>query len=1286
MNQEQIQQAARDEALVLTVDKVKMSTTNMRIDPTLTQKEETYQVILDIIKNSPCYNAFLITADVPEIYMQQFWFTFKKVKKSSFYQFDLNDKKCQVDVELFRKILYICPRVPEEEFIVPPSEEALITFLYELGYKDTMLTYEIKNSKAYQRFIALSTGLIPPNKGRGKGSKGKRAIVVTPRKKRSITVEANIIPDLEEALISIAKVVIEIDSGSEDDSAQSDDKHVNEGEFEWLSNDDEEKVKDDDEDDMDEDDMDEDDDDMSIDIEETDDDERTDSDNDDQVMHDAEKNDAERAEEERDADKEVTRDEQAIDDQAEDDQVGDLIKQEIPTVPSALLLNVLVFVIPEQPTPPTPTPLATSLPTPPITSEAPPITTTVIDPLPAVIQRSDDLERKFDAWTKVDHSKAIEASLQDNVINKAKNQLPKAVKELVESRTESMIKLEHASKQKWPKHSTTPFDQTSENEYKQKDILFQMIMASKSYEKHSAHKALYDALIQSLFVDEDDMDRGIVEPPTQTKSQHDDQDKDPSTESNQGKTTKRRRTKESEPSMKSSTSKETSKGNTSPRASKTDKPVNAKETVAEPTEEAALKTNNALKNDWFKQPPRPPTPDSEWNKGKAIEDGPEQTWYNDLVSVEKDPLTFDELMATPIDFSKFPMNRLKLEKITKADLVGPVYKLLKGTCQSSIELEYNMEECYKALSDQLDWANPEGIEDMTMKQWSVVKVGYNKDAEYGISHWGPKRYVTVDKQFGYGYLKEIVVRRADRKLYTFKEGDFINLHLNDIEDMLLLVVQQKLFHLDGDTIVDLAVALQPYTPSFDPQGVVYEDLSKRKRLMRADELYKFSDRTLNDSSAASPSYVQNTFEYRCTYAGGAILEKMKPSRYKAVKDRSNVRIGIMPTKTELALEQTQQGVSNEVLNIRVILHSIHSDDGNPTSAIKQALRQEVFKLKNIKKDGYKIFQDEERIAVIMEYLVNISKRRAFWSLNKDILKITILKTNTPYPSRKIQRIRVCTHQRPQRKQVQYAEAARQLLEQAPCPSKYVHDPMELEDHVPVYIHEPKNPEDLVPAEDEAPIEPYITEDAFAPTPPLPPPSLLPTLIRPSHTRAAMAQRRAIAPSIYHSLLLAGMPPLLPIPLLAPSTSRRADIPKADTPPRKRLLLTAPTPRVKVGESSAAAATRQPGSTMARRVDHSFVDTIDTREDRAAMRAKIEILRRERLAYDQESIKTRQALARSEAYSRALVARIRLLETQVYHHEWQHQDTDDRPIEHIIRTQALEAGARVDTLEDTGSSA
>ncbi|GJW01543.1 hypothetical protein Tco_1556794 [Tanacetum coccineum] len=295
----------------------------------------------------------------------------------------------------------------------------------------------------------------------------------------------------------------------------------------------------------------------------------------------------------------------------------------------------------------------------------------------------------------------------------------------------------------------------------------------------------------------------------------------------------------------------------------------------------------------------------------------------------------------------------------------------------------------------------------------------------------------------------------------------------------------------------------------------------------------------------------------------------------------------------------------------------------------------------------------------------------------------------------------------------YEEAAQQLLEQAPRSPEYIPDPMELEDHVPVYIPEPEHPEDLVPAEDEAPT-------------PLLPPSFLSPRIRPLSPRALEVEMRDIASAFYHSLHPSGTPPLLPIPLPAPSTSRRADIPEADTPPRKRLLLTTPRPGCEIGESSAAAAARQPGPTMAHRVDHSHVDTMETRfrdierrmmtalemvnrrvsyqvdvrsressefhsrhhdaqKDRAAVRAEIEVLRRERLAYEQESMETRQALARSEAHCRALEARVTVLETEVRRHEWQRQAADDLAVQHIMRTQALEAGARVDTLEDTGSS-
>nr|GFA02411.1 hypothetical protein [Tanacetum cinerariifolium] len=82
---------------------------------------------------------------------------------------------------------------------------------------------------------------------------------------------------------------------------------------------------------------------------------------------------------------------------------------------------------------------------------------------------------------------------------------------------------------------------------------------------------------------------------------------------------------------------------------------------------------------------------------------------------------------------------------------------------------------------------------------------------------------------------------------------------------------------------------------------------------------------------------------------------------------------------------------------------------------------------------------------------------------------------------------------------------------------------------------------------------------------------------------------------------------------------------------------------------------------------------------------IEVLRSERLAYEQEGIQTREALTRSEAYCRALEARVAVLKTHARRLEWQRQAADDFSIQHIMHTQALEAGARDDTLKDTGSS-
>ncbi|GKB55559.1 hypothetical protein Tco_0906312 [Tanacetum coccineum] len=115
----------------------------------------------------------------------------------------------------------------------------------------------------------------------------------------------------------------------------------------------------------------------------------------------------------------------------------------------------------------------------------------------------------------------------------------------------------------------------------------------------------------------------------------------------------------------------------------------------------------------------------------------------------------------------------------------------------------------KTKATQYDLASSE---DMVPNIWVPVKVAYDKHALWGISHWREQRKSFYGKD-GYGYLKEIVVRRADNDLYRFKEGDFPRLCINDIKDMLLLVVQNRLTNLSGDDVFDFTIALRMFTRS-----------------------------------------------------------------------------------------------------------------------------------------------------------------------------------------------------------------------------------------------------------------------------------------------------------------------------------------------------------------------------------------------------------------------------------------------------------------------------------------
>ncbi|GJQ92604.1 hypothetical protein Tco_0003743 [Tanacetum coccineum] len=1135
------------------------------------QKEETFQVIIDVIKNSTCFKAFTISTDIPEIFMQQSWYTIKKVKDSDSYEFLLANKKCIVDADVFRKILDICPRVEVEEFTEVQDDDATLNFLFDLSYKgplhkytniliigrkenqDVKICHSPDSPKSSSITFSYNTHLSPtsnidtfiqsrmmvfnqnpikyfsntplvkflPRRAEGKFHKGRRLQILMwqmsmclksltlnqpeikllvkewSRRKSQFTAD-NIIPGPyvalelgkfislteaveeeaarevhatharivtksvleparrrpsgiairdtsqvskkvsydpsqklkgvqsltfkeqeaadtikalkesrktsrrqsgtrgssersgtipgvpnestivsttssegtgtksgvpnEENVISKEKVILEW--GSEQESKYSEEDQRDDEEDDWIYFDKDDEKKDDPDDDK------------SIDIEMTDDEETKDefvqgeeqvNDDEDEEMSNAEVEDSGKGDAEISdvAEADVKKTKEVKDDAKKaklpptsssisvslgfgdqflklsydtslistvkdttDIEINSLLKvkiqSEVQNIQSPSILNVPVFVISELP-----------------------VLTPVQETPSAVLTPTINLEQESE----------------------------KSASEILK------IKREQAEKQKMSKYTIKSTDKA----------------ALKESNTVKDHKRNHDD-------DEDD-------------------DEDRSAGPNQGKKTKRGSPKESESSKKPSTTKETPKGKAPSKGPITGKSATAKEPIEEPiievemddpvntaAEDVALNADQlhddstqakdkALKQDWFKQPLRPPTPDPEWNKRQVVLDQLEQPWFNQMVSATKDPLTFNNLMATPIDFFKYVLHRLKIDNLTQDILLGPTYKLLKGTCRPSHltvavdyffnnDLEYlksfNLERMYTTSIIKTKAARYEivGFEDMKIlgvKSVSVKKLhGYGhleeivvkradrqlykfkegdfvdlhlsdiedislvikkhiEDLHLGVESYQKKlnitepqktfpeikfkelytlsynpsgfgmsfiiglnfrlgyndkmsrrkwtaidrkrsqlmvelidkhmherriiqnlerlvgarelemdyklmtctkilgvKSVSVKKLHGYGHLEEIVVKRADRQLYKFKEGDFVDLYLSDIEDMLLYAVQRNLFHLNKNDIVDFIVALR----------VIYEDLNKHKRVMWADELYKFLDGTL----------------------------------------------------------------------------------------------------------------------------------------------------------------------------------------------------------------------------------------------------------------------------------------------------------------------------------------------------------------------------------------------------------------------------------------------------------
>ncbi|GJX60062.1 hypothetical protein Tco_0291452 [Tanacetum coccineum] len=371
----------------------------------------------------------------------------------------------------------------------------------------------------------------------------------------------------------------------------------------------------------------------------------------------------------------------------------------------------------------------------------------------------------------------------------------------------------------------------------------EVLTHSSNEAKTSYAKTLYKALVDAYETDKDILETYGDTATFKRHQDNEDEDEEPSTGSNRG--SKRRRVGK-EPESTSAPKEKTS-------MSSEMEPIHVDENLEEP---AHQEFDIGLTKD---QPVDETTQHPDWNE---------------------DPRkSFNELMDTHLDFSAFVMNRINVDTLKLELLVGPTYELMNSSCKSLVELEYFREEVCKAITNQLDWNNPK----------------VNRESAHDV--YSKHRILAVTKLkivewHNYKHLDWITVRRNDDKLYTFKEGDYNRLRLQDIEDMLLLLVQGKLKNLNVEERLALGVSLRmftrsivlrrrvedlqlgvesyqkklnltrpdtyrsdlkrktPYTAYSNPKGFIYQNKDKKNRLMRIDELHKFSDGTLNDVRSA----------------------------------------------------------------------------------------------------------------------------------------------------------------------------------------------------------------------------------------------------------------------------------------------------------------------------------------------------------------------------------------------------------------------------------------------------
>ncbi|GKC74068.1 hypothetical protein Tco_1119951, partial [Tanacetum coccineum] len=191
---------------------------------------------------------------------------------------------------------------------------------------------------------------------------------------------------------------------------------------------------------------------------------------------------------------------------------------------------------------------------------------------------------------------------------------------------------------------------------------------------------------------------------------------------------------------------------------------------------------------------RPATPEPAWIIPSSNVSDVENNWASALVSTSETPAD-NSLLAKTGDMTTF-MKCSRWRSVTRCSQIRLTGQIRKETKSDSMSKDHCLSGSRPALSISKMKATryPDfGLELLVPKQmWIEDVCTYDISVKYGISHCVVR--IKAYSRYGYDYLSEIVLRKADFQEHTIAKKDFKNLYPSDFEDLNLLLLQGHLDH------------------------------------------------------------------------------------------------------------------------------------------------------------------------------------------------------------------------------------------------------------------------------------------------------------------------------------------------------------------------------------------------------------------------------------------------------------------------------------------------------------